>query len=715
MPKVSISKRSDREVVVRPEGYFERPEFQAYLAACRESAAHYVQDLRAQVAGVQNLAVLISALKKSGFVVSIEDVLRKKLEDSVGELETASETNDAIFACVEAYLTDRDLRLYPFQKIGVRWLAPKTKALLADDMGIGKTVQALAALPMELVPVTDDGGEEETFVAPVLVVAPAGVKGVWKREAARWRDDYIVTVLKGRDSFRWPRYGEIVVTNYDVLPDVVTFSKNARPKLSEYAVDCPGELLEGTIAIGDEIHLVKNSKAKRTLKFRVIASHVRDAGGKVWGLTGTPLLNKPPELWAVLSALDLAFDCFGSYKSFCRLFNAGYGSYGTEWGTPSDEVPKLLKRVSLHRRKRDVLPDLPAKTYRTIPVNGMDEATKLLCDEFVAKLRAAGVAIEDLDAAKRTTEVQAVIFEMLSKVRAALATSKIPALLELVETYETSETPLIVCSSHRKPIDTLAKRKGWARISGSESAEKRTEIENDFQAGKYRGLAMTTRAGGIGLTLTHASEMIFVDLDWTPALNAQAEDRICRIGQDRGVNVTRLVSDHPVDERVCELLSKKQALISATIEASARGADEEIPDETTVTKDALDVETHTTESARAESEPKTTKLSLVLPNETFEKEIPARGAYGKNRPPKDDVERHAAIAMIYLADDDPDFATVRNDVGFSKFDAEFGHSLAGQISKYGRLSERQWSAATRLAYKYRRQVGTTPEVDALPF
>ncbi len=121
-------------------------------------------------------------------------------------------------------------------------------------------------------------------------------------------------------------------------------------------------------------------------------------------------------------------------------------------------------------------------------------------------------------------------FESFSRIRALLAQSRIPAMLEMVEEYEEAETPLLVFSAHKAPIKALENRSGWAIITGETSAEDRFDIVKRFQEGKLNGVGLTIGAGGVGLTLTRASNILFVDLDWKPSMNIQAEDRAHRIG-----------------------------------------------------------------------------------------------------------------------------------------------------------------------------------------
>jgi len=161
-------------------------------------------------------------------------------------------------------------------------------------------------------------------------------------------------------------------------------------------------------------------------------------------------------------------------------------------------------------------------------------------------------------------------FEELSAARAALATAKIPAALEWIKQYqENSDKPLIVFSAHRAPVETISDLEGFDSILGGTPVERRTQLVEDFQAGKLKGLAITIKAGGEGLTLTAADHALFVDLEWNPAKNRQAEDRIHRIGQRDSASIVVLEANHEIDRRLCELLQHKQDLFDKVIGAAS--------------------------------------------------------------------------------------------------------------------------------------------------
>jgi hypothetical protein len=163
-------------------------------------------------------------------------------------------------------------------------------------------------------------------------------------------------------------------------------------------------------------------------------------------------------------------------------------------------------------------------------------------------------------------------FEDMSAVREALSRAKIPALIELVESYEDAQEPLVVFSDHVAPVVEVGSREGWAAITGDTPPAQRAAIVQAFQAGGLRGLALTITAGGLGLTLTRAAHAVFCGLNWVPANNVQAEDRLCRIGQARGCVYTVIEADHELDRRINEVLGEKTELFLATMPAVRKSA-----------------------------------------------------------------------------------------------------------------------------------------------
>jgi hypothetical protein len=582
--------------------------FDKYLAATRAAGAGFSKANNAQICDLVQAVALIEGLRGAGFTCDVAPDLLQALQARATQAASDVGAARSRAAEINELLKARGLGLRPFQAIGTEWLAPREKALLGDDMGLGKTIQALAAAPVG---------------APILVVCPAVAKGVWVREAKRFRPDLTPVAFTGRGTFRWPTAGEMAIVNYDILPhveDPTTMKAKKSEILGRVALERKltqplrhgetlwtriGEAMKATdawwkafvqvweriglrahgdqvlasvpancVVIADEAHMLKTSKTSRTARFRSLAKAARKSGGRTWLLTATPILNRAPELWALLQAADAAVETFGSFNNYKRLWNAEDGRYGIEWGTPRPEVAERMKSVMLRRIKREVLTELPEKTIRTIEVNGLSPSTVKLCDQALAALESMGVDFAKAVALAADTKNVSPTFEMISRARAALATAKLASAIEMADAYEDAGEPVVMFSSTVAVAETLGKRDGWAVITGSTDPEDRTRIEDAFQAGNLKGVACTIKAGGVAITLTRAANSVFIDEEWTPALNEQAQDRIYRIGQSRGAVITRLVASHALDRRVAELNEQKSEIIEGAINAARIGATE---------------------------------------------------------------------------------------------------------------------------------------------
>jgi SWI/SNF-related matrix-associated actin-dependent regulator 1 of chromatin subfamily A len=581
------------------------------------------------------------------------------------------------------------LKLRPFQKHGVKFLRSRKSALLLDSMGCGKTIQLLCSIPKK---------------APVIIIAPAVAKGNWAKECSLWRPDLEVKILSGRNSFYWPRPGEVLVINYDILPRAAQVrSNNARHGISgspsyrlvrEYydieshdKVDYPSpdRPVIGTVIISDEVHKVKSNKAKRSKSLKAMARLVRSTDGVLWGATGTPITNYPPELWNILDIFDLKEEFCVSWSNFLRLFDArqagGFGG-SIEWNVP--EIPKIevidsLRRVSIMRKLDDVVEDMPAKTRQDFTVD-IDKATERQCDKALVELERVGISLEEALEEAARTQVESVRFQELARARSMLAAAKVPFALELIEEYEEQSEPLLVFSAHRAPIEILKGREGWGIIMGGVSDKLRKKAEEDFQGGKLKGLGLTTKAGGIAITLHRASHALFVDLLYSPADNLQAEDRIHRIGQTRPQIIRRLMANHPLDRRCMEIITHKMLIIERTVDASA------IKGEPDYQNENLNPVTSVLGSGVIVDDPRKVHI---------QQQSPRRAA-------RTDVERWTAGALRLLAAWDPDHATMANKRGFDAQDSRTGRSLASKLGMG--LTDPEWARAVVICRKYQKQI-----------
>lgn len=427
--------------------------------------------------------------------------------------------------------------LYPHQIHGIRYLADNPKALLTDEMGLGKTIQALLAL-------------EQTTAA--IVVCPASLKGNWYDEIKTWRPDLIPIILKGKKSFRWPKPQEVLILNYELLPK--------REEL-DY-------LFHPVQAIADEAHYLKNSKAQRTENWRGMAQAITNASGTIWGMTGTPLITSPMDLWNLLQSFDLAKEGYGNFTHFRWAWGGRQGKFGIEW-SPSGikpEASRWLDKCSYGRKRVDVLATLPPKRHRDIVVKVRKGVGELQTPEEIDALKKLKFWTASNSYRGMRHQPPGNIMGELSKARRELAVAKGKKALPFIDEIITGGGgPVVVFSAHREPVLELGRYNRWASITGDTGQLERNEIVKRFQGGELDGIAGTIGAMGTGLTLTRSCRMIFLDLPWSPSDVQQAEDRICRIGAEihDACEYFRIVADTEVDQIIHKSICRKAKMVES--------------------------------------------------------------------------------------------------------------------------------------------------------
>jgi SWI/SNF-related matrix-associated actin-dependent regulator of chromatin subfamily A-like protein 1 len=416
--------------------------------------------------------------------------------------------------------------LMPFQEEGVGFLYGKKHAILADDMGLGKTAQALHAIEPR---------------SQSLVVCPAFLRNVWVKECAQWRPDLAPIVVKGKLE-AIPELDQLVIMSYESLPDDPT-------KLPRFTTRTP--------LIADEAQYLRNYTT-RTRRFRKLSRWVNRTGF-TWLLTGTPVTNDPSDLWALMQACGLGGSLYGGREGFDKAFNGIRTIEGYCWGTPKPDAMRPIQPYYLRRLKEDVLDQLPPKIHRTHDV--VVRASEQEADAIAAAEFELDQTFWDLQSSN------------VSTARRVLSRLKIP---HAEQVASLTDGPVIVFTCFRETAEHFAHRPGWAYVHGGIPASRRSKLVDKFQSGELRGLACTIQSIGLGVTLTRSHDVIFVDEAFTNAENMQAEDRVCRIGQDKPVTITRIVTQHRMDQRVNAILREKRRL-AAPIDWPASTRNEALP------------------------------------------------------------------------------------------------------------------------------------------
>jgi SNF2 family DNA or RNA helicase len=420
--------------------------------------------------------------------------------------------------------------LRPFQRAGVQYALAQRRTFLADEQGLGKTVQALAAL-------------EADGAYPAVVVCPASLKLTWEREAGHWLPGRSTAVLSGRSARGWHAAGaadaDIVILNYDIADGHVK-------RLGDLGLRA---------AVFDESHYCKEPRAKRTKACLALARRVPPEGLRL-ALTGTPILNRPKELVSQLRLIG-RLDDFGSGAAMTRRFRAAEALERLHW--------HLRSHCYVRRVKADVLPQLPPKRQVTIPVALSNEKEYRLAERNVVDwLRTQPLDLRELQA-KVAAALRNERLVQLNKLRQLAGRGKLTAALGWLDDFVESGEPLVVFADHIELQQELVARFPDAvHVLGSDDTRARDEAVTAFQSPDGpQVIVCSLRAAGQGLTLTRASNVAFLELDWTPARLAQAEDRCHRIGQGSAVTAWYLLAPDTIDETMADLLAAKRGVIGA--------------------------------------------------------------------------------------------------------------------------------------------------------
>jgi SWI/SNF-related matrix-associated actin-dependent regulator of chromatin subfamily A-like protein 1 len=414
--------------------------------------------------------------------------------------------------------------LQPFQWGGVRYALDARRTFLADEQGLGKTVEALATL-------------EADDAYPAIVVCPASLKLNWERETRKWLPHRTIAVVEGKSAV--PETGDITILNYEI----VAAHREQLARLHPRAL------------VVDESHYAKNPQAKRTQAVRRLAGTLDDSALRL-ALTGTPVLNHADELISQLRVIGRLED-FGSGARFSRQFQGPLTEERLHW--------HLRRRCFVRRLKSEVLPQLPAKRRVVVPVAIDNKRDYRLAEEdVVAWLREQPLELSELDARIAAT-LRAERLAQLTTLQRLAARGKLNAALTWIEDFLASGEPLVVFARHVDVQRAVLERfPDAAHLLGADALGERDEAVRAFQRPDGPQLIVcATRVAAQGITLTRASNVAFLELEWTPAMHDQAEDRTHRIGQRDAVTAWYLLAAETIDETMAELVEAKRSHISA--------------------------------------------------------------------------------------------------------------------------------------------------------
>lgn len=426
-----------------------------------------------------------------------------------------------------------------FQEDGVRGIYNlKGKTLLADDQGLGKTIEAL--MWVSRVP-----------RRPVVIVAPSSVKYHWQMEA-RQKFGLQSRVLEGQGPKQeavWTHQDQILILNYDILWFWLRALMKRPPKM----------------VIFDECHYVSNRLAQRTKAAKKLA----ERADSVLGLSGTPMTNKPVQLWSILNIIrpDM-FDDFHQFAwKYCKPRHTYWG-WRYDGAERKDELHKILvENVMIRRLKEDVAPELPKKIHKMIPVHlgsaAWKEYTKAK-DSFMTWLREKSPA----RAARAKRAESMVKIGYLLRLCAHL---RMPQTLNFIKEFHQNHPgeKVVGLTGHTFVIDRLRETfpKTSVVVDGRVTGVLRTEAVRSFTyVRKILNLWGNWRAASVGLNLQRASNMFSLDPPWTPGDLLQGQDRVHRIGQTKTVVIWYLYAMGTAEADWMQILRERTEVLKAVLD-----------------------------------------------------------------------------------------------------------------------------------------------------
>jgi len=431
------------------------------------------------------------------------------------------------------------IKPHEYQKEGVRLIEKLNgRALLADEMGLGKTMQALWTV------------KRNPTWAPAIVVCPAAVKYNWQHEAlihVNLRSSVCSgTTPPVNGSFDIKSSTPIIIINYKILP---------------YWIDWIIEQDYKTLII-DEAHYCSNPKSQRTKAVRRLAQKCKH----VIALTGTPLTNRAKDMWSILNIVwPRVYNSFWSYAQvFCKP-RAVRGKFTYNESRNMNLLHDQLKTIGMIRRKKkDVLKDLPDKVHRIYPCALSDYSEyQEASSNFIKWIKKnAGHKISSADNAEWLFRT-GTLLRMASRL-------KMKSVVDWSNTFlEETNEKLVLFAHHKKAISVLKRRIPHKSVvvDGSVNSKDRQIAVNQFQKDPTTKVFIgNIRAAGVGITLTAASTLAFVELPWTPPELDQCSDRIHRIGQTETAWIWYLIAGDTIEEKMCRILNQKRKIINEAID-----------------------------------------------------------------------------------------------------------------------------------------------------
>jgi SNF2 family DNA or RNA helicase len=481
-------------------------------------------------------------------------------------LERATRVDPALQARAVAEDITQDAEgpdhLYSYQRTGVQFLAIAQSAILADEMGTGKTVQMIETL-------------ERLDAYPALVVCPNSVKHSWANEYRRVHPERSVAVLDGGIAKKRKLLAEdydVYVINWESLRTLTRLAPYGSISLSDKEKELKELNRPWGAVVADEAHRAKDPKSKQTRALWAVGATARHR----FATTGTPIAQHPGDFWSLLHFVSP--DEWPSrtryVERYCVTAWNGWGGLDIVGVNPlvSEEFFGAVDPRLLRRTKAEVLSQLPPKTYveRFCQLKG--DAAKVyrnLKEGGAAEVEGGTLIVTDpLVEYGRLSQAASASLSLtpLGEVRLAEPSAKLDAFEELEE--ELGDRPLVVFAASRQLLELLAERlrkRGvqFGMVTGAQSTDERQAVIDAFQGGRLQMILLTMGAGSEGITLTRADTLVFLQRSGSLVENLQAEDRIHRPGAEvhESITIIDLITEGTVEEDGAPRVERKKAMM----------------------------------------------------------------------------------------------------------------------------------------------------------
>jgi SWI/SNF-related matrix-associated actin-dependent regulator 1 of chromatin subfamily A len=462
----------------------------------------------------------------NSFYIAMMAVKKLNIEEYPNELKSYLDRYRRSYT-QEPFLSKGKPELFEYQNAGVDEMMFRRNVLLADEQGLGKTLQVITYA--SIIP----------QLTKTIIICPASLKLNWAREFKKWADMDTFVVRTGKD--RFPKDASTIIVNYDLLK-----SKLINDQLIAF---------KATLLVCDEAHYLKNAKTQRT---KAVGKLARVVPKKIF-LTGTPLLNRPVELYPLIKMLaPHALTPYQDYRNYAYRF---CNAYNSKWGldvsgnSNVEELGVRLRATCMVRRlKKDVMKQLPDKTIQLIPFELCKKTEKII-------EREEWFFIEDL---KKYPERGSM--GELAQIRHELAVAKIDESARYITDLLHSIDKVVIFAHHYDVINGIKDKLQEFNpvvITGKHVMKNRQKAVDDFQTKEdVRVFIGQIQAAGTGLTLTAASTVVFAETSWVPGEINQAIDRCHRIGQKDNVTAKFLVVEKSLDETMLKTIFDKEKTIN---------------------------------------------------------------------------------------------------------------------------------------------------------